>query len=187
MPNELTGKDILNLFHLNYLGGNDTWYTNANETIEGPITVNGAFANILMFARQYSLNIVPEAQNMTRYDETGMATVTLSPERMDVNVAGGGGTDYVETEFQVIVDAAYENTVRVGYPILTDDGITGEVKQVVPDVSTGDDTIIGGVIHFTTLNYSALNPDESTGLELVSAGYYKVIAENPTATFGGGK
>ena len=94
MPNEQSGKSTLGSLRLQYLGGDDDWYSGTSATILSPITVSGAFASILKFADENSLSIVPEAQNMTKYDGNGVATVTLSPERMDVNTTtGGGGTE----------------------------------------------------------------------------------------------
>lgn len=87
MPNEQTGKSTLGALHLQYLGGDDDWYSGASATISSPITISGAFASILKFANENSLNIVPEAQNMTKYDGSGIATVTLN--------ANGGGSDFV--------------------------------------------------------------------------------------------
>lgn len=117
MPNKQTGKSALGALRLQYLGGDDDWYSGASATISSPITVSGAFAAILKFADENSLSIVPEAQNMTKYDGNGVATVTLSHERMDVNTAGGGAPDYevVRGQIRVINNSATVKSVTFAY------------------------------------------------------------------------
>lgn len=117
MPNEQTGKSTLGALRLQYLGGDDDWYSGTSDTISSPITISGAFASILKFANDNSLSIVPEAQNMTKYDGNGVATVTLSPERMDVNTAGGSATDYevVKGQIRVINNSSVIKSAILAY------------------------------------------------------------------------
>lgn len=144
MPNEVTGKSILGALGLQYLGGDDDWYSGTSDSISSPLTVSGPFASILNFADEYTLSIVPEAQNMTKYDGIGNATVTLSPERMDVNTGGGGESGYeaVQGQIRVINNSSGVESVTFAYIDKYDNVIGSNVCE------SGDLAAGGGMMYW---------------------------------------
>lgn len=87
MSETLTWRKAFKQDNIDFLSGNVTVYNSSVDTpwLE-PITVAGDYATIAHMAAENNLYIIPEAQDMTHYNGTGRATVTLSPTRNDVRV-----------------------------------------------------------------------------------------------------
>lgn len=184
MPNEQTGKSTLGALRLQYLGGDDDWYSGASDTISSPITISGAFASILKFANENSLSIVPEAQNMTKYDGSGIATVTLS--------ASGGGSDFVgvtgtatfinNTQSNMPISMSAVNMETIGdnaypTPFMGDAGVDPNGTLTLTfGVDYGYPLLVGSILDLHSLNNTTYS--DITNLEQVSEfGQYKVLGE----------
>ena len=184
MPNEQSGKSTLGALCLQYLGGDDDWYSGTSDTISSPITISGAFASILKFANENSLSIVPEAQNMTKYDGSGIATVTLSTERMDINAGGGGTPEYQNGSLYVSVASGYQFNVKADVPFIENGELSAWSNTASGGGSIQGSVLIGGLVTFTTAEGGAeLTPTNVEGLELVFGSSYKVTSNSPSAYF----
>lgn len=184
MPNEQTGKSTLGALRLQYLGGDDDWYSGTSATISSPITISGAFASILKFANENSLNIVPEAQNMTKYDGSGIATVTLS--------ASGGGSDFVgvtgtvtlknNSQYNMHINFSGVDMKTIGsnnYPSpLKGDADVEPNKSLTLSIGTDYEgpLLVGSA--FEAYGVNNITYSDITNLEAISEfGQYKVLGE----------
>ena len=181
MPNEQTGKSTLSARRLQYLGGDDAWYAGTSDAISSPITVSGPLVAIIDFAKDYFLSIVPEAQNMTKYDGNGIATVTLSPERMDVNTTtGGGGTGSTAIGGMIRIYNASTNayTQRICYITYYDYAMADSYQFNIEPSRFGfierSNFLAGQVIHIPN---TTLNEHDSVGVTLMDTELYRIDDE----------
>ena len=184
MPNEQTGKSTLGALRLQYLGGDDDWYSGTSDTISSPITISGAFASILKFANENSLSIVPEAQNMTKYDGSGIATVTLSASGGGSDFVGVTGTITLQNNSQYTMDMQL-NAVQMGgddnppYPraLIANTGASANSTETL---NVGTDfagpLVVGSVLE--AVGVGNITYSNITNLEALSEpGMYKVLGE----------
>ena len=181
MPNEQSGKSALGALRLQYLGGDDDWYSGTSDAISFPITISGAFASILKFADENSLSIVTEDQKMTKYDGNGVATVTLSPERMDVNTTnGGGGTEVtpIGGTIRIYNGGASAYTQRVCYITYYDYAMADSYQFNIDASRIGQieksSLQPGQVIHDSN---TTLNSADSSGVTQVDTELYRLDSD----------
>ncbi len=161
-----------------YLGGDDTWYASDVQdytTPDGPITLSGKLVDILHVATMLSLSIVPEAQNMTKYDGSGIATVTLSPGRMDINIAGGGGGTSL-TEATVEVTNTLDDTIVVTWCSIMEDNAIAPHAHLFPtsETDTAISFIGGYFIALDPMQYMPVAAANYTGMTELSSGIYLI-------------
>lgn len=170
-----TAVESAGLELLNYA----TKATYASTSDVFPITVRGGMPDIINYASSNSLYIVPEAQDMTEYDETGEATVTLSASRMDVNI---GGAIETETEITNTEAIAVEAEITNTDPIATTTEITN-TDPIPVETSGGGLVSVSGDIEnasdsMASIQYTRVNNDGAVVIELenIAAGVTENIS-----------
>lgn len=186
----MTWRQALKAFNLTFVDG-DTSNLKSQTSVafDDPFTVGGTVSELLKFAKEYNLYIVPEAQDMTWTDGAGHATVTLSNERMDINITIANANDItggegIQTAEVNVYATGLDESVSYSTYARYDDELDAIVLGLASSFRNED-------IVITTLTKQILNfsrkADRYSGVEYLgqeSTWYlYKVTEKEATINF----
>lgn len=199
MADVLTWSKVLKFFNLTFMSGDTSVLISSVDTPwTSSLTVSGFMCDIINFATEAEMYIVPEAQDVHWSDGSGRATITLSPTRMDVNVTVANAEDFSggDTAPTTTATVSIPSLLAGGVPVLV--GIVtynsgSELYEYSSGIQAVDTTheytlLQNSVITFLTVDDAdPIDPEVYEGGTYIDSGEYSVAKDPATFSFGGGK